>query len=197
MSPAHVLEPTYQRLKQAILSGQWPIGAKLETKRLADDFGVSVTPVRDSLNQLVGEGLVDLIPGEGFRVPTLREQVLRDIIEVNLALLLKALSANSELGLPNDDALYSVDYVSRLSGVFSAFAEESGNRYLVESIERINERLSVIRSLENTIIPNAMQLLVALERSVDGDANSRVQALNRYHGECRARVPELITALSS
>ncbi len=87
MSPAHVLEPTYRRLKRALMEGLWPGGAKLEAMRLAEDFGVSMTPVRDSLNQLVGEGLVDLTPGEGFRVPSLTEQRLRDLLDVNAVLL--------------------------------------------------------------------------------------------------------------
>ena len=84
MSPAHVLEPTYRRLKDALLKGRFRAGTKLEAMRLADDFGVSMTPVRDSLNQLVGEGLVDLTPGEGFRVPLLTEQALRDIMFAKL-----------------------------------------------------------------------------------------------------------------
>ncbi|MDF1836078.1 MAG: GntR family transcriptional regulator [Alteraurantiacibacter sp. bin_em_oilr2.035] len=46
MSPAHVLEPTYRRLKRALMEGTWPIGQKLEAMRLADEFGVSMTPVR-------------------------------------------------------------------------------------------------------------------------------------------------------
>jgi uncharacterized protein YeaC (DUF1315 family) len=39
MSPAHVLEPTYRRLKRALMEGTWPDGAKLEAMRLADDSG--------------------------------------------------------------------------------------------------------------------------------------------------------------
>mgnify|MGYP002781549485 CR=1 FL=1 len=35
MSPAHVLEPTYRRLKRALMAGTWPPGAKLEALRLA------------------------------------------------------------------------------------------------------------------------------------------------------------------
>ena len=97
MSPAHVLEPTYRRLKRALMEGIWPGGAKLEAMRLAEDFGVSMTPVRDSLNQLVGEGLVDLTPGEGFRVPPLTEQRLRDLLDVNAVLLETANKSNWRL----------------------------------------------------------------------------------------------------
>jgi DNA-binding GntR family transcriptional regulator len=65
MSPAHVLEPTYQNLKQGLMEGNWRRGERLKALRLADEIGVSMTPVRDCLNRLVGEGLVDMQPGDG------------------------------------------------------------------------------------------------------------------------------------
>ncbi|KAK0358555.1 hypothetical protein LTR94_034936, partial [Friedmanniomyces endolithicus] len=40
----------------------------LKLNRLTDQFGASATPVRDALNRLVGERLVVLLPGGGFRV---------------------------------------------------------------------------------------------------------------------------------
>src|SRR3546814_7069587 len=46
---------------------------RLEAARLATELGVSMTPVRDSLNRLAGERLVHSSPGEGFQVPLLSE----------------------------------------------------------------------------------------------------------------------------
>ena len=91
MSPAHVLEPTCTKLKQMLVEGVWPPGEKLEALRLADELGVSMTPVRDCLNRLVGERLVDMKPGEGYRVPRISEKALRDMLAVNAALLELAL----------------------------------------------------------------------------------------------------------
>ncbi|MBD3774941.1 MAG: GntR family transcriptional regulator, partial [Rhodobacteraceae bacterium] len=87
MSPAHVVEPTYERLKRDLLEGKWRQGARLEAMRLADDFGVSMTPVRDCLNRLAGEGLVDMRPGHGYHVPSLTEKELRDLLQSSAALL--------------------------------------------------------------------------------------------------------------
>ena len=122
MSPAHVLEPTYQRLKRALMEGTWANGAKLEAMRLADDFGVSMTPVRDSLNQLVGEGLVDLTPGDGFRVPVLTEQGLRDVLRVNAVLLETA--SDEVWRIPNARDLedWPDDYAGRMAAVFLVLA---------------------------------------------------------------------------
>lgn len=130
MSPAHVLEPTYRRLKDALLEGRFRAGTKLEAMRLADDFGVSMTPVRDSLNQLVGEGLVDLTPGEGFRVPLLTEQALRDILQVN-ALLLEQAPDNDHKSLTINEGSNDTRgaYADRLARAFRDIAASSGNRF--------------------------------------------------------------------
>src|SRR3989344_3702170 len=68
MSPAHVFEPTYEAIKRRLMTGEWATGARIEAARLADDLGVSMTPVRDSLYRLNGERMVDFTPGEGFHV---------------------------------------------------------------------------------------------------------------------------------
>src|SRR3546814_2577536 len=77
MSPAYVLEPTYDTLRRRLFAGVWPSGQRLEAARLATELGVSMTPVRDSLNRLAGERLVHSSPGEGFQVPLLSETELR------------------------------------------------------------------------------------------------------------------------
>ncbi|MGD9812804.1 MAG: GntR family transcriptional regulator, partial [Sphingobium sp.] len=76
MSPAHVLEPTYDTLRRRLLAGVWPSGQRLEAARLAKELGVSITPVRDSLNRLAGERLVHASRGEGYQVPLLDETEL-------------------------------------------------------------------------------------------------------------------------
>src|ERR1700761_6944712 len=59
MSPSHILEPTYRAIKQRLMCGEWPAGFRLDTARIATDLGVSTSPVRDSLNRLAGECMVD------------------------------------------------------------------------------------------------------------------------------------------
>ena len=192
MSPAHVLEPTYRRLKRALMEGTWPDGAKLEAMRLADDFGVSMTPVRDSLNQLVGEGLVDLTPGEGFRVPVLTEQALRDVLEVNAVLLEAAISDSWSLPDEYDTAGGPNGYAHRLAGSFSALARGSGNRLFVDAIDWISERLHAVRSREPQVLPDAQHLLDQIEASLHGSRNERSNALNHYHAQCENQVPRLV-----
>ncbi len=53
-----VHEEVYQRLRQWIIEGQLPPDTRLRDKELAETFGVSRTPIRESLLRLEQEGLV-------------------------------------------------------------------------------------------------------------------------------------------
>ena len=197
MSPAHVLEPTYRRLKNALLEGRFPVGAKLEAMRLADDFGVSMTPVRDSLNQLVGEGLVDLTPGEGFRVPLLTEQALRDILQVN-ALLLEQAPDNDHKSLTINEGSNDTRgaYADRLARAFRDIAASSGNRFRVHLVERISDRLHPLRELEPVIWPGAPHALEQIERKAQQGFAGSNRAVRAYHQHIEDLVPALVGRLN-
>ena len=197
MSPAHVLEPTYRRLKNALLEGRFRAGAKLEAMRLADDFGVSMTPVRDSLNQLVGEGLVDLTPGEGFRVPLLTEQALRDILQVN-ALLLEQAPDNDHKSLTINEGSNDTRgaYADRLAHVFRDIAANSGNRFRVHLVERISDRLHPLRELEPEIWLGASQALEQIELTAQQGFDGSNRAVRAYHQHIEALVPALVRRLN-
>ena len=197
MSPAHVLEPTYRRLKDALLEGRFRAGAKLEAMRLADDFGVSMTPVRDSLNQLVGEGLVDLTPGEGFRVPLLTEQALRDILQVN-ALLLEQAPDNDHKSLTINEGSNDTRgaYADRLARAFRDIAASSGNRFRVHLVERISDRLQPLRELEPVIWPGAPHALEQIERKAQQGFDGSNRAVRAYHQHIEDLVPALVGRLN-
>lgn len=195
MSPAHVLEPTYRRLKRALMEGTWQGGTRLEALRLADEFGVSMTPVRDSLNQLVGEGLVDLKPGEGFRVTTLTEQALRDLLQMNALLLETAAGADGKATSVPDSEYGKDAYADRLAVAFSLIAAESDNRILADFVARIGERLHPVRLREPDVLPAASEMLEEIEDVLLASPEKRIPVLRRYHRQCQECVPQLVKCL--
>ena len=84
------VETTYQRvtnlLRNEIIGGAVPLGSRLTMTALADRFGVSVQPVREALQQLEGEGLVEIIPNVGARVRALDRNLLVHSHEIGEAL---------------------------------------------------------------------------------------------------------------
>jgi DNA-binding GntR family transcriptional regulator len=71
--PAHptVREVAYRRLRQLILDGTLAPGERIFENGLAEQLGVSRTPLREALRQLETEGLVQLSARRGAMVPAL------------------------------------------------------------------------------------------------------------------------------
>ncbi|MES2067813.1 MAG: GntR family transcriptional regulator [Pseudomonadota bacterium] len=181
MSPAHVLEPTYEAIKRRLVVGDWPMGFRLEAVRLAGDLGVSITPVRDSLYRLAGERLVDTIPGEGFRVPSLSEQGLREMFDFNLLLLLGAIDADAIPFAMSPDG--EMDHATAIASLFLAIASLAGNGEVVAAVESLNDRLHQLRQLDESFLPEALEELDDLRASFSSGqwrSNGR-DLLTRYH----------------
>lgn len=81
-----VVSLAYERIRDLILDGEVPAGTRLGQVDLAEQLGISRTPVREALRRLTGEGLVEFRDNRGFRVaqPPLEDVVRR--LEVRLLL---------------------------------------------------------------------------------------------------------------
>ena len=63
-------ERVLRALRELILGGDLPAGARLGEVELAERLGVSRTPVREALSRLAAEGIVEMVPNRGARVAT-------------------------------------------------------------------------------------------------------------------------------
>ena len=59
----------YDLLKERLLEGEYQAGERLSVEALKAEFGVSKQPVMEALRRLSSEGLVEIIPQVGCRVP--------------------------------------------------------------------------------------------------------------------------------
>ena len=186
MSPAHVFEPTYEAIKRRLMTGEWATGARIEAARLADELGVSMTPVRDSLYRLNGERMVDFTPGEGFHVHRLTETEFRDLLELHLILQLAALAtAPNRLATP-----VSADqpYPDRIADLFLAIADRSSNSEIVASIAAIGDRLQFSRQFDAAILGDVEAEYKLLEAAiVDAAPQTEMRSLLLGYHERRAR----------
>lgn len=72
----------YLKLKQRILDNVYAPGTQVLEQTLADELGVSRTPIRQALVNLVREGLVEVVPRHGMRVLPLSIDDIREIYQV-------------------------------------------------------------------------------------------------------------------
>jgi DNA-binding GntR family transcriptional regulator len=63
-----VVDQVHEELLQRIVAGELPPGSRLRQEALAEEHGVSRTPLREALARLVSEGLVELEPNRGATV---------------------------------------------------------------------------------------------------------------------------------
>lgn len=73
-------------LREDILNNKYAEGEKLVEAKLAEDLGVSRTPVREALKQLELDGLVENIPNRGVIVLGISQQDIEDIFEIRTAI---------------------------------------------------------------------------------------------------------------
>ncbi|MGE4305051.1 MAG: GntR family transcriptional regulator [Novosphingobium sp.] len=195
MSPAYVLEPTYDTLRRRLFAGVWPSGQRLEAARLATELGVSMTPVRDSLNRLAGERLVHSSPGEGFHVPLLSETELRGLIDWHRALVGIALGRRRTITMPEDLPQGHDGIGERTAILFTAIASLAGSLELHWALGNAAARLGCYRRHEENVLDDAHAELAALEALVrEGNRADLSLAIERYHDRRRAVAGDLVHA---
>lgn len=80
--PASLAEHVFARLRADIVNGKFAADAKLGMKDLCARYEVGLSPIREALNRLAGEGFVKAAGQRGFTVPTLDLVDLEDLVEL-------------------------------------------------------------------------------------------------------------------
>lgn len=89
--PKSLATSALERLRQSIVQGDLALGQPLSERQLAEDLGVSKTPVREAMAQLRVEGLVQILPQKGAFVFTLSAKDIVYLCELRLTLESSAL----------------------------------------------------------------------------------------------------------
>lgn len=163
--PHSVREAAYAHLRGSILAGFLPPGARISEPGLAEQLGISRTPVREALQRLSQEGLVELSPGKGARVRTLSADEVREVYDVRALLEAEAASlaarnaSAAELGALEKqlhllDTLPADDYTGQMQVDFdfhTALVEAAHNKTLARIYADLRSSLTLIRSFQRTL----------------------------------------------
>jgi DNA-binding GntR family transcriptional regulator len=122
LTPKPSRNDIHAELREEIILLDLPPGSRLREERLAEHFGVSRTPIRQVLDRLEFEGLVEQGEGRGARVSTLDPKQLRDIWVMRLRI---AEMVGEFMRLPSDQTV-----LDQLDGMRTQLAELRKSRDL-------------------------------------------------------------------
>ncbi len=84
--PIPVGEKTYEYLKGKILAGRFSPGDRLTEEHLAEELGVSRTPIREALHKLELEGLIKSLETRGFIIPRDSDEEVEELFDLRAVL---------------------------------------------------------------------------------------------------------------
>lgn len=155
-------ELTTQTLRNAILNMHFKPNERLVERRLCEQTGVSRTCVREALQHLESEGLVQRVPNRGLFVTTVSRDEARQIYEVRAAL--EAMAGRRFAERADDDAIRDLkaaferitrtagrtpvlDYVRALDEFYDVLLQGAGNEVARRVLRTLRARMSYLRAL--------------------------------------------------
>ncbi len=193
MSPGATFERVYLALKERLGAARYAAGAHLEPAVLSHELNASITPVRDALHRLVGEGLVEAPRGDGFRTPLLTEVGLRHLYRWNGAMLNLAARSPHAGCPPEPDTGRDADAIETTERLFLAIAAWPGNPEHVAAIARLNDRFRPIRRIETELMNGIEDEVAAIGRlTYDGASSGLRRAIAAFHRRREKAVGEIV-----
>jgi DNA-binding GntR family transcriptional regulator len=185
----------YERIKHWLLTQTLVPGQLLQIGVLADELGVSTTPVREALTRLAAERMIMSIPKRGFFARTPSEDDIFGLYSVNRTILDAAVGRWPEVqparaaGVAEAAQVSiqdrSAEQLARQTGeLFLQVALRSGVGEFAEIVRNMNDRLHHARVLECELVPDVFAEVGRIAELIA--AHDRVQlraALETYHNQ--------------
>ena len=159
----------FHKLREAIITGRLVPGDRLMEIKLANEMGVSRTPVREAIRKLQAEGLVIMNARRGAVVAPINEEVMQELLEIRKALeslacqlvavksgsgdIQRLRDINSDMRSAIDES--DVDKITEKDVEFhETITELAANSHLTSMLDQIKEhlyryRLEFIKELKN------------------------------------------------
>ena len=177
-------ESAYEALLDRILTRNLPPGGLLQERRLADELGVSRTPLREALSRLEGEGLV----ARTHRVVTVRQVTITEYIQaVQIRILLEGEAAAQAVGKVSTEEL--ADWQGRIRAlmadgrppaaahwavddtVHEGIAAAGGNELMAAIIRSMRHKTRIfdLKRMPDRFLPGCHEHLAILDALGSGD----------------------------
>lgn len=177
MSDTLIRHKVFSALRQEILSCNIRPGEEVRENELARRFGVSKSPIRDALQKLEFEGLVEIVPRRGHRVTPISVADAQDMLGLREILengALRQIAADA-----SDETLRGLDQL-RVANTqqLSEFASYNRGFHLTLCELSGNKRLAQVMA---GLMENYDRLCVVSLTSVRDEAGGMEDALNDHN----------------
>ena len=146
-----IREIAYEQLKFAIITGQIPAGSRIVETAYADKLHISRTPLREALQKLERDGLVEYVLHRGVIVRAFTISDIEEIFAIRNAMMMLLLPSVVENA--TEEAIDGLQEI--VDGIEKALAEENMekvadlNRAFHHGIEKLSDKLRIMRVIES------------------------------------------------
>jgi len=194
-------EIVFEHLRASIINGQLKPGERLMELQLADQLGVSRTPIREAIRKLELEGLVEMVPRKGAYVADLSIKDVLDVLEVRA--YLEGLAARLAAERMVEDDIEELEFIlhkfqeslkegntDKLIDLDNAFHEKiikgSYNNKLIQIVQGLHEqvlRFRVMYFTETTSMDEVMEYHRAIFDAISNRNPDKAQHYAETHVE--------------
>jgi DNA-binding GntR family transcriptional regulator len=177
-------EQLVELLRDAILSGELQPGNRLLQEEIAERYNVSPTPVREAIQQLVAEGVLQHSPYRGVQVAEANRDDVHEVYRIRSVVERLA----TEMAVPN----LKISDVQRLRAVQEALEDALGKAEQQTPVKLNNE--FHMRIYEAAAMPQLLQIIKMLWIKTPWDTLFVVPNRSRMVIEEHRRVMDAIVA---
>ena len=171
----------YHKVKNMIVSGKLQLGQKIVQDKLAEELGISRTPLRSALQMLESESLVESLPRKGMAVKTFSDKEVLEIYDCRIALESMAVKTFVKVVMKSDiEKLYNLfkpflgsedidvmKYKKADSLFHEMIIKKSGNEFLYKLFNRGNlliciDLIGLVRPPQETLSEH-LDIIEAIE----------------------------------
>lgn len=194
------------KLREAILAGNFAPGQRLVERDLWQSLGISRTVVREALQHLEAEGLITIIPYKGPVVTTLSAKDVDDLYEVRGSLEALASAGFARNATPEQmvrlrqalEFLHTPQASSSTQNLLEAknafyciLLEGCGNRVIGDLLTQLNNRITVMRRVSlgaQGRLPQTLKELEQVLRAIEARDADKAARLSAAHVSRAAQV---------
>ncbi|MEO9629892.1 MAG: GntR family transcriptional regulator [Sulfitobacter sp.] len=198
-------DATFKRLKAMILDGTLEPGTRLSEKKFADHLGVSRTPVREAIGQLVSEGLAKRSAGSAPVVSSVSLNEIMEILHVRSLLECEAARKAASSGKSTTEL---IEIRNKIQGFIDGprptaaehsaldmrlhfiLAEMAGSNLLLELIESLKVKTGMYDqgSIPDRLVPGCEEHIALIDAVIAKEPDAASAAMKLHLSNVRESI---------